>query len=632
MIYGKAKTSVMFSIALSAMVAVCSSAASEELMKNPDFEGAMENGKAFGWNYDGKKAQAGRGFGRNCSPGIKYIGDGGAYEWVYQRVPVESGQDYRFEAWVKTENIVGTKGVFIAAVCYSAEGKWQETSSSPNISGTSDGWQKLTVDMRPKGTTASVELSIRVSDGETGTFYADDFSFAKTVRPPIKFLVCDAYRSTSAGGKVAFKLVSNMTDDEIAAKGWKGQIRLPSHDATSHFTTAPAPAFTNGVSSFKIDVDKMPFGEFPVSFAFVDGSGRVAVSKTVFFNHVKAMPKRRVSIDFQGLAVVDGKPFFPFGMFVHSFAGPKAEKYAKGPFNCILSYGALTRAQMDFAHSKGLKVLYSVKDIFRGAAFQPFAMADEDDEVAFVAAKVASLKDHPALLGWYTQDEAGPGIVPRLTDRDRLIRMIDPDHPTYGCLCRTDATIEYMGTSDVLGTDPYPLTGKAKRIVRVAESTRNAKAAFFGMRQLWQVVQAFDWSYYNKDKSCMYHPNGDEILNMCLQSVAAGANGVLLYSYSALGGNAFGRSQEDFEKYWQEACRAGEAFSRMIPVFLSDDASHLVEGVGDELPVRAWRHDGKVWYLAVNATYKPVKAHVRIGGKVVEIDLPSLGHALRSLD
>lgn len=619
-------------LALVVLAVPCSVGATEELMKNPDFEGALENGKATGWNYGGKRTLAGKGLGKNGSHGIKYVCDGGAYEWVYQNVPVEAGMDYHFEAWVKTDNIVGKKGVFLSATFYSADKKWLETSTTRDIAGTSDGWQRLSVEVKPQNGSAYVELAIRVSDGATGTFFADDFSFAKSVRPPVKMLVCDAYRSTADGGKVTFRLVSNMSDGEIAARGWKGMVRLPDYDANSYFKVCPAPAFTNGVSTFSVDVDKMPFGEFPVSFAFVDGKGCVTVSETVFFNHARTMPGRRVWIDSSGRAIVDGKPFFPFGMFTRTFAGAEAEEYAKGPFNCLLPYGALTRSQMDFAQAKGLKVVYSVKDLYKGSAFQPFPMADEADATAYVSARVAALKDHPALLGWYTQDEVGPGMAHQVTVRDRLIRRLDPDHPTMGCFCRPDSAIEYMDTSDVLSTDPYPLTGKDRPIAKVAAETGSVRDAFFGMRPLWQIVQAFDWSYYNKDKSCMYHPDGDEILNMCLQSVAAGANGVILYSYSSLGGNAFGRRQEDFERCWREVCRAGEAFKTMLPVFVSDDVSNLVEGSKDDLPVRAWRYAGGVWYLAVNATYKPVKANVRIGGKVVKLDLPSLGYVLRQQD
>ena len=604
----------------------------EQLVKNPDFEGGIDEGRAVGWNYTGKRCTAGYGFGRNYSNGIKYVGDGGAYEWVYQSIPVTVGERYRFEAWVKTENIIGKRGVALYASCYTAQGKWCETSTSPSVSATSDGWQHLSVDVEPQKGAVRAEVSIRVADGETGTFFADDFSFAKIVRPPVKFLVNDAYRDTALGGVVTFKVVSNLSDAEIAAKGWKGEIRLPNSSSTSYFIKLPAPAFTNGVSTFAVDIDKMPSGKFPVSFAFVDAKGYTAVSETVFFNRPRTMPDRHVWIDSKGRTVVDGKPFFPFGMYMDAFAGARAEKYVKGPFNCLVPYATLTRAEMDFAHKHGKKVVYSLKNLYRGYNFQPFPIADESEETAFVAAKVAAVKDHPALMAWYIQDEMGPGMVPRLKKRDRMIRDVDPDHPTVSCFCRPESAIEYMDTSDILGTDPYPLgTKKNTPISRVGIETRNVHKSYFGMRPLWQVTQAFDPSYIHKDGSRMHHPTGKEMLNMCLQSVAAGANGVFLWSYHHLGQNALGHREEDFDKYWKEACWAGAIFNNMIPVFLSEDASNLVEGVHDELPVRAWRHKGAIWFLAVNASYDQKKAAIKVNGKTIDLDMPPLGYVLQSI-
>ena len=366
-----------------------------------------------------------------------------------------------------------------------------------------------------------------------------------------------------------------------------------------------------------------------MAFAFVDDKKRTAVCETVFYNHVKELPKRRVSIDAMGRTIFDGKLFFPFGMYMDAFAGKKAEKYTKGPFNCLVPYATLTRDQLDFAHQKGLKVVYSLKNIYRGYGFQPFPIADEAEEEAFVAAKVAAIKDHPSLLAWYIQDEMGPGMVPRLKVRDRLIRKVDPDHPTVSCFCRPESALEYMDTSDIQGTDPYPFGRQdTVRIERVGKETRNVFNAYFGMRPLWQVTQAFDSSYIHKDKTKMRHPTGEEMLNMCLQCVAAGANGVFFWSYHHLGQNALGHSPEDFDKYWDEACRAGEAFVKMIPVFLAEDISNLVEGVLYDMPVRAWRHNGSIWFLAVNASYETKKTQVKIGGKTIDLDMPPLGYVL----
>jgi hypothetical protein len=187
-----------------------------------------------------------------------------------------------------------------------------------------------------------------------------------------------------------------------------------------------------------------------------------------------------------------------------------------------------------------------------------------------------------------------------------------------------------MDTSDIQGTDPYPFGRQdTVRIERVGKETRNVFNAYFGMRPLWQVTQAFDSSYIHKDKTKMRHPTGEEMLNMCLQCVAAGANGVFLWSYHHLGQNAHGHTPENFDKYWDDACRAGEAFVKMIPVFLAEDISNLVEGVLDDMPVRAWRHNGSIWFLAVNASYETKKTQVKIGGKAIDLDMPPLGYVLR---
>jgi hypothetical protein len=190
-----------------------------------------------------------------------------------------------------------------------------------------------------------------------------------------------------------------------------------------------------------------------------------------------------------------------------------------------------------------------------------------------------------------------------------------------------------MDTSDIQGTDPYPFgVGGVTPIARVGRETQNVRNAYFGMRPLWQVTQAFDPSYIYKDKTKMRHPNGDEMLNMCLQCVAAGANGVFLWSYHHLGQNALGHRPEDFDRYWNEACRAGAAFVKMIPVFLAEDVSCLVEGALDDMPVRAWRHNGAIWILAVNASYEAKKAQVKVGGKAIELDMPPLGHVMQPVE
>ena len=42
------------------------------------------------------------------------------------------------------------------------------------------------------------------------------------------------------------------------------------------------------------------------------------------------------------------------------------------------------------------------------------------------------LKDHPALLAWFSADEAPVSQVPRLTEIRRICNQLDPEDPVYG--------------------------------------------------------------------------------------------------------------------------------------------------------------------------------------------------------
>ena len=616
-----------------AVALACSaSVRAENLLVNPCFDGAVKDGKAEGWQMDGKKCVAGYGYGRNSSNGLKYAGDGGPYSWVVQSVPVEVGKPYRLEGWVKTENIRSAKGVRLHLSFFTAENRWCESTDSDSVSGTTDDWTLLTVEATPQKNAVRAEISVRLDDGETGVAYLDDFQFGKTAKPPIRFLVSDAYRDTASDGLVNFRLVTNLTDKEIVARGLRGRILLPAPDVKRRQKAVSAPAFKDGVCAFSVDLKEMPHGEFPVSFALEDANRIRVATKTLIFNRPREMPKRKVWIDRQGRAIVDGKPFFPLGMFMDGMSGEKAELYAAGPFNCVLPYEALTRAQLDWADAKGLKVVYCLKNHYRGYGFQPYAMPDEDDETAVVASHIAAVKDHPALLAWYTADEMGPGMIPRLRMRGRLFRQIDPGHPTVNCICRPDIARDYMETTDILSSDPYPIHAgmKPEGISLVAADTHRLRRAYFGMRPLWQVTQAFDTSYISKDKTKIRFPTKEEELNMNLQCVAAGANGIFMWAYHHVGQSALGR--QDFDRCWKELCEVGSVMRPMLPVFLSDDISSCVRGRQHDLPVRAWRHEGKVWVLAVNASPVRKTAEIAVDGRKLAVDLPPLGYFFDKLE
>ena len=64
------------------------------------------------------------------------------------------------------------------------------------------------------------------------------------------------------------------------------------------------------------------------------------------------MRKFTCRIDENRRLLVEGKPFFPLGMYFSSIDPKDIEEYAKSKFNCLMPYGSPTRQQMDLASAK----------------------------------------------------------------------------------------------------------------------------------------------------------------------------------------------------------------------------------------------------------------------------------------
>ena len=99
---------------------------------------------------------------------------------------------------------------------------------------------------------------------------------------------------------------------------------------------------------------------------------------------------------------------------------------------------------------------------------------------------------------------------------------------------------------------------------------------------------------------------------MAWQCVAAGANGLVFYSFFDL----FKMKDRDpFEKRWADVCEMAEEIKRFIPVILSADPVPLVTcGNSASVETRIWRSGSDVYLLAVNGTSEPVTATLKVAG------------------
>ena len=129
-------------------------------------------------------------------------------------------------------------------------------------------------------------------------------------------------------------------------------------------------------------------GESDVEFRLLNkADGRILGVATNRFMRVERIPERAVWFDSAKRAIVDGKPFFPLGMYCSLFSDEFVSVYTNGPFNCAMPYWQADSAALDRA-AAGIKIMCNVKECWGGIYVRQGVKTDEDAE-AYVLRKVS---------------------------------------------------------------------------------------------------------------------------------------------------------------------------------------------------------------------------------------------------
>ena len=321
----------------------------------------------------------------------------------------------------------------------------------------------------------------------------------------------------------------------------------------------------------------------------------------------KSLPSH---IDEANRLIVDGHPFFPLGMYWGGVSEADLKTYADSAFNCLMPYGAPTAEQMDMIAKHGLKVIYSVKDIYVGTTWCPKDIKTEQDERAFIEAKAKAFRSHPALLGWYLNDELPLEYMPRLEAHQQWLEELDPGHPTWVVLYQVGQLEQYRKTFDVLGTDPYPIPGPARR---AADWTRQSVASVMNRRPIWMVPQVFNHACYAKteaEKRSKRPPTLPEMRSMAWQCIVEGAKGLIFYSFFDIKRDVV----VPFEQQWPLVKQVAAEIKRMIPAILSVEPAPqaTVTGKREWLHFTTRRLGDRVYLMGVNDEEKAHKAIFRL--------------------
>ena len=608
------------------------------LVTNGGFESGTD-----GWNIGKQTCRVVDGAGRAGSKGLVWQNDDpNLYKFTTQKLALEPGCTYAFSGWVKPDGVtnatLSSQLTNISLEMYDTKGKFLGmTGTRPVVDNqvVETGWTKFeaSTPIMPANL-GHATLVCSVLRGSTGRVVFDDLEIVPRGSKPVPTLISSAYRDVAAAGTVAFvaRCVLNPLRDPHASV--QATYRLVG--ATNEIRRQ-VQVTDDGTARLTLDVSLLAKGTHPVRFELARRDGTPLDARELDFTRVDSLPTRKVCFDAHGRTLVDGKPFFPLGLYSSRAEGSNLATYCEGPFNCILPYALPPeKTALDPYHARGLKVIACVSD-FTG--FRNTKLKGRFDERAYTARYLEAMKDHPALLAWYLADELDVSLAENLRERNLQVRAADPDHPTYIVLENKDRPADFAEGCDIIGMDPYPIGNDAsvaaarKRLPTVSLYAEAALRQTCGFRPMWQVPQTFDWTWYRPwaaRQAGAHMPTLDEMRNMNWQAIASGANGLIGWWFAGIVRYLKG---EAFDKAWADVKIAFGEVAEKIPLLLSVEPAPKVAKKPADISARTWRKDGVLWLLAVNRTYDPASGVIELeDGRKAGISLKGLGYQFVKVD
>lgn len=521
------------------------------------------------------------------------------YNLSYQEVRLTPGKPYRFGVWLKTDQPLSGEGASVCMELYS-QGQYVTGKHAKNVVDAPE-WQWIEdYFVVPENAVDPVYRFIcYLRPGTTGTAYFDDGLVEEI---PTKWVVSQAWPTHgviySENGEIRFtSLIFGNTHRSHTQSALNCHAQLIRNNEIIASQTIP---FDNK-QILEFSFGPQSSGPAEVKLFLIDMHRKEIIFHSL---HPVTIQNRitessQVFIDKNGRTIINGKPFMPIGLYMHYLPQKDLDIIAESPFNTVMPYRSIKlsysstgqqgikqiREVLDYCENKDLKVIFSLKDIFPKGVAIPFGASIEEWNGlkgcdVIVTELVNNLKDHPAVLAWYTCDESHNSYLDILIARRQLINQLDPHHPCWSVFCYRKTLSYYLPSVDILGIDPYPITRNENDNMNYVEEMAS-QAESFGM-PLWTVPQIHNIGVYDSavlggDEIKFYqeypYPSEHQILAIVLREVIAGAKGFIFYSYFDL---FRGPDKKQFERRWPEICRVAAILKNLEPFIMADTSGPSV--------------------------------------------------------
>ena len=368
------------------------------VLYNPSF-GEVKDGKPVGWQTTTKSIRAELGVGHNGSGGVVWESSEPTAEQsrCLTELAVGRGVPYQFSCLVQTDCFSGR-----ASICmewFDANGKYMGGGYGRQCDDRKTDWTEIGGTTREIPFEAkTVRIMVYVSKGSKGRVAFDNVTVRPRNRAPVAFVFSSAYRDMAVSGPVRFHAALYPGHD-VAAADLEAEFSYL--DAEGGEVRTKPTEFTADGATLALRVEDIAKGTHPVVCVLSRKGGEKLGSAVCEFTRAQSLPPRRVWIDEHQRCLVDGKPFFPLGMYWIQVEAKKLAKYAEGPFNCLMPYSRATRQHLDMCQAKGLMVfLRLTNETLHSPWARSHNVTTQAEVDAFFESEINKVKDHPALLAW----------------------------------------------------------------------------------------------------------------------------------------------------------------------------------------------------------------------------------------
>jgi len=369
---------------------------------------------------------------------------------------------------------------------------------------------------------------------------------------------------------------------------------------------------TRAKAFLRMSIDGLPADTYRVFGKLLDTrGGTLAVRESWFTILPPHDGGTEVWVDEDGALRIDGKPFFPIitshalGQWMRRINAKLAQEGlppmdARGVCAALRELGLNTihgpshnQREYDLAKEAGLYVITA-------------GITGFNTSLDRIRTTVASLRAHPALLGYYGIDEVTQVHARQARETGIVIRALDPYHPYITSLAVPAEAAWLSREHDVLMPDSYPVdTHPLTQVVSMIEATRSNLSRSVPM---WFFLQG--WAYTGR------MPTDDEIRAMAYLTLNHGAKGLNLFSFC----NRFLQAPTkealtDFahDPFWAGWRRVARESAALANVWLAPESSRQ-DVIADKpfIDIMGKTIDGTLTVVAVNPTTHAADVELRL--------------------